>query len=162
MASTASAIVPVPSAADELRADEACRPVHAGDAEPVAADGADRARHMRAVVVVIHRIARARDRVEAMTSGGADDRGAADRHRERRRRRPDVGREVGMGVVDARVDHRHDVRAASGRDIPRSGGADVGASSAGGAAVHGLPDVLESPQASGSSGSFGRPANLTM
>ena len=38
---------------------------------------------------------------------------------------PDVRGQVGVGVIDARVDHRHHHVAAAGRDVPGLGGVDV-------------------------------------
>ena len=61
------------------------------------------------------------DRVEPVRPGRAGDRSAADRHRERRGGRPHVGREVGVGVVDAGVDDRDDVRARARGDRPTRG-----------------------------------------
>ena len=52
---------------------------------------------------------------------------------------PDVGGQVGMAVVDAGVDHAHNDRAAARRDIPSLWGVDVGIDRA-----PRLPDVVES------------------
>ena len=129
----------------ELDAHHLRGPVHADHAGAVSAGRADRPRHVGAVVVVVHRIARHRGGVESMRTGGAHDRHAIDGDGEGRRRRPHVCGEIGMRVVDAGVDDRDDVRGGTERDVPRLHRLDVGAWDAD-RTVHHLADVLEAPQ----------------
>ena len=130
----------------KLQAHHGGHPVHACDADGVVADRADRAGYVRAVIVVVHRIAAPRDGVEPMGAGGACDRDAPDDDGEWRRRRPDVRRQVGMGVVNAGINDGDDVRWRPERDVPRFGRANVGARRSCRAAVHNLADILQSPQ----------------
>ena len=72
---------------------------------------------MRAVAVVVHRVAVVGDEIVAVNV--ADEAVVAGVGV-----RPDVGRQVGMVVVDARVDHGHDDLRAAGGDVPGCLGVD--------------------------------------
>src|SRR5580693_2631334 len=65
-----------PGGVQKLAWQELDLPVDAGDADAVVAQGANRPGDVRAMAVVIHGIARVRDHVEAMHSGGTLDYGA--------------------------------------------------------------------------------------
>ena len=114
-------------------------PVHPGDAGAVVPHAADRARHVRAVVVVVHRVAVVvcevvpvhvvHEAVVVIVHAVAGNLA---------RIGPDVGGQIGMGVVDAGVDHGYDGRTAARRDIPRLRRVDVGVGRA-----SRLPDVVE-------------------
>src|SRR5207249_834398 len=78
----------------------------------------DRAGNVRAVVVVVHRVAGTGDRVVAVGTGRAAPDAA--------RVRPDVGRQVGVGIVDARVHHGHHHVFRAGRHRPGGHRLDVG------------------------------------
>jgi len=54
---------------------------------------------------------------------------------------PDVGRQVGVCVVDARIDHAHDDLAAAGGDVPGLGRVDVGV-----VGSAGLAGVVQAPE----------------
>ena len=58
---------------EELGADQARDPVHTGHADAVVAGGADGARYVGAVIVIVLRVAGVGDRVEAVRPGGAGD-----------------------------------------------------------------------------------------
>ncbi len=92
---------------------------------------------MRAVIVIVEGIAGPRDGVVTVRARRA----AADAARIG----PDVGRKVGMVVVDARVDHADDDVGGPGGHGPGLLGADVGAGRSGDGVDH-LPGVLHPPQ----------------
>src|SRR5439155_327050 len=120
-------------------------PVDAGDTCAVVADRANRAGDVRPVEVIVERIARARERVEAVCAGGARDGQAGYVDGKGRRRRPDVRREIRMRVVDAGVDDPDDGVARAEGAIPRGRRMDVGARCADDA-VDRLPDVQQAPE----------------
>ena len=109
---------PGAGAVEEFGRHDAGGPVDACSPDVVIANGADRACDMRPVAVVVPRIAGVRDRVETMRARGTGDRLAPDGDRELRRRRPDVRRQIGVGVVDACIDNGDDVRTRSRRYVP--------------------------------------------
>ena len=124
---------------EEFERHERDVPTDTGHSPAVVAHSADRARHVRAVVVVVHRVAVVVHKVipvhvvhEAVVV--VIDAVACNLTRIG----PDVGGQIGMGVVDAGVDHAHDHRTAARRDIPCLGGVDVGIGRA-----SRLPDVVE-------------------
>ena len=104
---------------------------------------------MRAVVVVVHRVAGERDGIEAVRAGRAGDRHAADSDRKRGRCGPKVADEVRVGIVDTGVNHGNDMRGRSNRDVPRLRGMNVCARLPGRPAVDRLTDVQQSPQLRG-------------
>ena len=86
--------------------------------------------------LVVHRIAAVREHVVAVRAGRADSDAAGIR--------PDVRGQVGVVVIDSRVDLRDHDRAASGRHIPGRNAPLVGARGSG-VAVHGLAGVEITP-----------------
>ena len=103
-------------------------PVDAGDADPIVADRADDARHMRAVSVAVLHVVVVLDEVPAVhvvdvavvVAVDSDPLGFTGI-------RPDVGGEIGVGEVDPGVDDRHHHALRTGGDIPRLRRVDVGA-----------------------------------
>src|SRR5215510_15865500 len=67
-----------PTCVQELAAHNACHPIHAHYASAVIALSADGAGDMCAMIIVIQRITRVRNGVEAMRTGGAGDSPASD------------------------------------------------------------------------------------
>ena len=120
-------------------------PVHAGDPDAVIATGANRARHMSAMPLVVERIACIGDRIEPVRTRRAIDHYAADIDGERRRRRPDVGGQVRMRVVHAGIDDTYDNRSRSGGNVPRFRRIDVCVRDSGNAQDR-LTRVVETPQ----------------
>src|SRR5262249_15114969 len=113
-----------------------------GDAAAVVGHGADGAGHVRPVVVVVHGVAVVVDEVVAVNvidvavavvvdAVAGDLAGVG----------PDVGRQVGMVIVHAGVDGRHEDAAGARGDVPRLGGVDVGID---GAAA--LAGVVQAPE----------------
>ena len=129
---------------EEFRRHDAGSPIDTRHAEVVVANRADRARHVRAVAVVIVGIARLQDRVEAVRTGRAGDGLAANRDVERERRGPDVRRQIRVSVIDTRVDNGDHVGARSRRHVPGQRRADVGAECS--RFPDGLADVAQPPQ----------------
>ena len=103
---------------EKLDAHQPGRPVDAGDPDSVVPHCPDRAGDMRPVTLVVHRIARVGDRVEAVRACRAGDRAPVNGDRERRRRRPHVGREILVRVVDSRIDDGDDVRVGADGKVP--------------------------------------------
>ena len=106
-------------------------PVHAGDAEAVVARRADRAGDVRAVAVVVHRVVVAVHEVPAAPVVDVAvvvvvDAVAAAAAAVLARVDPDLGAEVRMRPVDARVDHRHGHAGAARRHVPGLRRVDVG------------------------------------
>ena len=131
-------------APEELEGHDRHGPVHARDTDAVVARGADRAGDVRAVPLVVEGVAvavREIPAVHVVDEAVAIIVDAVARHLARVA--PHVRGEVGMAVIDARVDHRDDDRAGPGRDIPGPCGVDVGARD-----PTGLPGVVEAPEAS--------------
>ena len=104
---------------EELQAHDRAGPVHAGHSLAVVACARDGAGHVRAVVVIVHRIAIIVDEIVAVDvvdepvtvvvdTVSGDLAGVG----------PNVGRQIGVSVVDAGVDHRHHNTAASSGDVP--------------------------------------------
>ena len=122
------------------------RPGDAGDADAVVAGGADGARDMGAVVVIVPRVTAHLEGVESVGARGARDRLAAHHDRERRRSGPEIRDEIGVRVVDSGVEDRHHGRRGIGGQIPGRRRSDVGPRRAGGRAVHDLSDVPKTPQ----------------
>jgi hypothetical protein len=128
---------------DELERHDPGAPSHAHHAAAVVAHRTDGAGHVRAVAVVVHRVAVAVGEVVAVhiidvavavvvnTIAG-----------DLARVRPDVRGEVGVRVVDTRVDHRDDHVGGLGDGVPGLGGIDVGI-----VAPAGLPGVVQAPEA---------------
>ncbi len=140
---------------EELEGHDLDLPVHAGHADAVVAGRADGAGAVRAVVVVVHRIAAAGDRVEAVHV--VDDAVAVVVHavaRDLGRVDPHVGGQILVRVVHAGVDHADDDVGAADAVVPRLDGVDV---SVRGAA--GLAGVVE-PVQLGEAGIVGRGAGV--
>ena len=143
MALIASPTVPDPLAVQELEAHDAGEPVDAGDADAVVAHGANRARDMCAVEVIVERIARSGDRVEPVRAGGQVRLPANVTLKPPGPTR--IRGQVGMCVVDAGVDDADDGVARSEGAIPRCHRPDVGSRRAG-YAIDGLAGIQQSPQ----------------
>ena len=116
----ASLVEPAAVGVQELEGHDLDVPVDAGDADAVVAHGADGAGDVRAVAVVVHRVAVVVDEVVAVdvvdvAVAVVVDAVAGDLARVG----PDVGGQVGVGVVDAGVDHGHDGRAGCRWSGPR-------------------------------------------
>ena len=143
----ASAVVPDPLALEELERHDLHVPVHSRDADAVVADRPDRAGDVRAVAVVVHAgcCRRRRNPSRAVVDeavavvvdavGGEFFAGV----------RPDVGGQVGVDVVDARVDHRDDDAALPRGDVPSFGRIDIGVRRA--ARLAGIVQVPERAEA---------------
>ena len=122
----------------------------ARDADAVVAGRADRPGDVRAVAVVVDRVVVV---VRRSPSRASRRRSRCRRCRCRRAAAaavlagvdPHVGREVGVRVVDAGVDHRDRHTGAAGRDVPRLGGVDVGVRRAR-EAVDRLAGVVQAPE----------------
>ena len=127
---------------EELQGHDLHVPVDAGHADAVVAHGADGAGHVRAVAVVVHRVAVVVDEVVAVdvvdeavavvVDAVAGDLAGVG---------PDVGGQVGVGVIDAGVDDGDDDAAAAGGDVPGFRGVDVGVGRAAG-----LAGVVQAPE----------------
>ena len=126
----------------ELERHEAHGPVHSRHAEPVVPHGADGARHVGAVEMVVHGVVVAVHEVPAANVVHesvsvvvdvipGDFRGVDE----------DVCRQIRMGVIDARIDDGDHDAVAARRDVPCLRRMDVGP---GGSA--GLTDVVETPE----------------
>ncbi len=110
----------------ELQREELDIPGHAGHAQRVVADRADRARDVGPVAVVVHRVVVVVAEVPAadvvdeavavVVDAVAGDLAGVD---------PDVVGQVRVGVVDPGVDYRHDDVSASREEIPRVDSGDV-------------------------------------
>ncbi len=109
----------MPSLLEELQVHQRDRPVDAGHALAIVGHRADRARNVRPVAVVVHRVAVVVRKIIAVNvvdeavavvilavAGGFAG------------IRPDVRCKIAMGVVDAGVEHRHDDARASSSDVP--------------------------------------------
>ncbi len=127
---------------EELQGHDRGVPVDAGDSVTVVAHGGDRAGDVRPVAVVVHGIAVAVDEVvpvDVVDQPVAVVVDAVRRHFAGVG--PGVGGQIGVGVVDARVDHGHDDAGAARGDVPRFGRVDVGVGRA-----PGLARVVEPPE----------------
>src|SRR5262249_9769888 len=105
------------------------------------ADGADGTRDVGAVALVVHRVGVVVDEVVAVDVIHVAvvvvvDAVAGDLARVG----PDVGGQVGVGVVHAGVEDGDDHTTGAGGDVPRLGGVDVGVRGAAG-----LPGVVQAP-----------------
>ena len=117
-------------------------PVDASNTHTVVAHGPDRARDMRAVAVVVHWVGVVVGEVPAVhivhiaiavvvdTVAGHFARIV-----------PRIGSQIGMGVVDARIDHGDNDSAGTGGCVPRFWGIDIGI----GHAAR-LPNIIEAPE----------------
>ena len=104
---------------DELQRHDGHVPIHAGHALAVVAHRADDAGDVGAVAVVVHRVAVVGDEVIAVyVAGKAVAAGV--------RIGPDIGGQVGIGVIDARIDDGDDDVAAAGAYVPGGRQIDVG------------------------------------
>ena len=128
--------------------------------DSVVANGSNGARDMRAMKMIVKRIARFRDGVESVRAGGTGDRLPANGDAEAGRRRPDVSCQVRMCVVDAGVDDPDHGVARPERAIPGGDRADVSSGSAGDSTD--VCPILCSPHSSGNRGSFGSFTAYTM
>ena len=132
----------VASGVEEFQRDQRHAPGDAGDADGVVSDGADRSRDVRTVPEVIHRIVVVvvevpavhvvQEAVLVIVDAVAGDLARVG---------PDVGRQVGMRVVDAAVDDADDDRTIAGGDRPGGLGRDVGPGK-----TARLTAVVQSPQ----------------
>ncbi len=95
--------------------------------------------------MIVEGVAILRDRVVAVSTRRAGDRPAADGDGVRRRRRPDIGGEVRMQVVDAGIDDADDDGARTDGLVPRASRTNVGTRRPGNTADD-LSEVLQSPQ----------------
>jgi hypothetical protein len=128
--------------AQELDRHDARAPAHARDAHSVVADGRDGARHVRAVAVVVARVVVVVAEVVAVDVVYEAVAVVVDAvARDLPGIGPHIGGDVGMGVIHAGVDHRHDDARAAGLHVPRLGRVQVRVRPA-----PGLPDVVEAPQ----------------
>ena len=126
---------------EELQGHDLDFPVHPGHADAVVASRADRPRHVRAVVVVVHRVAVVADEVVAVHIVDVSVLVVVDAIAGNLTRvHPHVRLEVRMVVIDAGVDDGDDRLAAAGGDVPGGRRLDIGACLA-----TGLPGVVHPP-----------------
>src|SRR5262249_39084811 len=91
------------SAAQKFAADNRRDTIDAGNSEAIVTSGADDPGHMGSVADIIERITCSRDGVKAVRSFCTSDRLSVDVHCERSRRRPDIGHEIRMFVIDSGI-----------------------------------------------------------
>ena len=98
----------------ELQSHERRGPVDTDNSQRVISNRSDDAGNMGAVQIIIHGITAMGDGIEAVRSSGAGYFYSTDSHGETGRRRPDVCRQIRVGIVDSGVHHTYDVIAGAG------------------------------------------------